>query len=254
MPLSLQLYSMRDVPDQLGLLDQLSALGIAQVEGFGGVYDSPMTYRAAMDRSGITMPSGHIGLDDLETDFDGSLALAKALGMARVFAPYLEESQRPTQSEGYVALAQRLNTLQGRFADHGLQFGWHNHDFEFVTLKDGALPMQILLEHAPNLLWEADLAWVARAGCDPLAFINRFGDRLSAIHVKDIAASGTHLEEGGWADLGAGTLDWATLLKACRDVSDDLLYILEHDAPSDPLRFARQSAAAFQSLWGTPDA
>ena len=242
---------MRDISDQIALLGQLQAMGISHVEGYGGVYGDPAAYRAAMDANGITMPSGHMGLDDIEADFAATMDLVRAFGIQRVYAPYLEEKDRPTTAEGYAKLARRLNAAAQLYAAKGVSFGWHNHDFEFVALPDGAIPMEILLEQAADIKWEADLAWIVRGGGDPLDYIQRYGDRLSAIHVKDIAAAGTNLDEDGWSDLGAGTLDWAALLKACRAQSSDLIYVLEHDKPSDPMAYATRSAAAFTALWET---
>ncbi len=251
MTVSLQLYSMRDCADQIGLLAKLPGMGITQVEGYGGVYGDPAAYRAAMDANGITMPSGHMGLADIEADFDATMALVRTLGMTHVYAPYLEQPQRPTTAEGYAALAERLGDAANRYADQGISFGWHNHDFEFAALADGSTPMDILLDHAPNVKWEADLAWVVRGGRDPLEYIERFGDRITAVHVKDIAAAGTNEDEDGWSDLGAGTLDWTAYLRACRRASSDLIYALEHDKPSDPVGYARRSAAAFKDMWVT---
>jgi sugar phosphate isomerase/epimerase len=118
-----------------------------------------------------------------------------------------------------------------------------------MAMEEGSVPMDILLEHAPNINWEADLAWIVRGGSDPLDYIQRYGSRMSAIHVKDIAAAGTNAEEDGWADLSSGTMDWAVLLKACRALNSDLIYVLEHDKPSDPVAYASRSAAAFNALW-----
>ncbi len=240
---------MRDCADQIALLAQLPAMGIQHVEGYGGVYGDPVAYRAAMDANGVSMPSGHMGLADIEADFAATMTTIRALGMNRVYAPYLEEKDRPTTAAGYTELAQRLNAAAKLYAAEGISFGWHNHDFEFVALEDGSIPMDILLSEAPDIKWEADLAWIVRGNADPLEYIARFGDRLTAIHVKDIAPTGANLDEDGWADLGAGTMDWTALLKACRAQSDDLIYALEHDKPSDPVGYATRSAAAFAKLW-----
>ncbi|AXI45888.1 xylose isomerase [Sulfitobacter sp. SK012] len=249
MTAALQLYSMRDCADQIALLAQLPNLGITKVEGYGGVYGDPTAYRAAMDANGISMPSGHMGLSDIEADFEATMGIVDTLGITRVFAPYLEEEDRPTTTDGWADLGERLNAAGKKYAERGITFGWHNHDFEFVALADGSAPMDILLETAPDITWEADLAWIVRGGCDPIEYIQRYGHRLSAIHVKDIAASGTNLDEDGWSDLSAGTMDWAALLQACRTASNDLIYTLEHDKPSDPVGYASRSAAAFKTLW-----
>lgn len=249
MNLALQLYSMRDCHDQIELLAQLPALGITNVEGYGGVYGDPAAYRSAMDANGISMPSGHMGLDDIEADFEATMAIVETLGMTRVFAPYLEEKDRPDTAEGWSALGQRLNVACKKYADRGITFGWHNHDFEFIAQADGSIPMDVLLYAAPDMAWEADLAWIVRGGGDPIDYVDRYASRLSAIHVKDIAPEGTNLDEDGWSDLGAGTLDWAALLRSCRSASGDLIYALEHDKPADPIGYASRSAKAFNTLW-----
>ena len=60
------------------------------------MYGDPKAYRAAMDANGISMPSGHMGLNDIEDDFEATLGVAKTLGNRLVsVAPYLEEQDRP---------------------------------------------------------------------------------------------------------------------------------------------------------------
>ncbi|WP_296421265.1 sugar phosphate isomerase/epimerase family protein [Pseudooctadecabacter sp.] len=250
---AIQLYSMRDVPDQTGLLSRLRKLGVTTVEGYGGVYGDPVAFRAAMDENGLSMPSGHVALNEIEGQFDTTKTLAATLGMTRIFAPYLAPEDRPDTSEGWTALARRLNTVARRCSDAGLTFGWHNHDFEFAKLRDGGVPMDILLDVAPDITWEADLAWIERGGSDPLTYIHRYKDRLAAVHVKDIAKKGDHVDEDGWCNLGTGVMDWPALLRACQGASGGLLYVLEHDKPSHPETFAKRSINAFDAMWENAD-
>ena len=91
----------------------------------------------------------------------------------------------------------------------GFEFAWHNHAFEFETLADGSLPQKLMLDAAPGIGWEIDVAWVIRGGADPLKWIAEYGPRITAVHVKDIAPAGQNANEDGWADVGHGTVDWA---------------------------------------------
>ena len=120
---------------------------------------------------------------------------------------------------------------------------WHNHDFEFQALPDGSLPIMHIL--GEKLLWEADLAWVARGGGDPAAWIERYRGRLAAVHVKDIAPAGEKADEDGWADVGAGVLPWTKLWALTVEAGAEL-FVAEHDNPSDFERFARVSAEAMR--------
>ena len=75
-------------------------------------------------------------------------------------------------------------------------------------------------------------AWVARGGLDPAEYVARLDDRLFAVHAKDNAPQGTAEEEGGFATLGQGVLDWETILPAI-DRAGVEWYIIEHDRPLD---------------------
>ena len=187
MSISFQLYSARSLADQFQLLKDLAKLGYSQVEGYGGVYDEPERYRSAMDEAGLTMPSGHFALEALESDFDDQMKVCQAMGIQHVFVPYLAEEERPKDSAGYQAIAKRLTALANKVHDQGRSFGWHNHDFEMMALDDGSIPIEVLLNDAPDISWEADLAWVAYAKADPVAYTEKWGSRISAVHVKDLA-------------------------------------------------------------------
>lgn len=248
MDVSFQLYSSREVPSQAAFLTRLAELGYTQVEGYGGVYGDPGAFRAAMDAAGIQMPSGHMGVAELEADFEGCIARARTLGMTQIFAPYLDASERPDDGIGYAEFARRLGALNARARDAGLGFGWHNHDFELVPLSDGSIPLDVILSEAPDIAWEADLAWVIRGGADASAWVDGYGDRMAAVHVKDIAPEGENVDEDGWSDVGDGTVDWAGLVARCRAKAPHAIMVMEHDKPSDADRFASRSIATFKSF------
>jgi sugar phosphate isomerase/epimerase len=73
-----------------------------------------------------------------------------------------------------------------------------------------------------------------------LSWIKKYADRITAVHVKDIAPKGENLDEDGWADVGKGTVNWPACFKALAKTKT-LSYILEHDNPNDLARFAKRS-------------
>lgn len=243
MTVSFQLYSARNFQPWEDVIAMLANAGYDAVEGYGDLYPDAPGFRDLLDRHGLAMPSGHFSIELLEGAPDTAIAAAKALGMKAVYCPWLNEDQRPVDAAGWAALARRLAAIGVRMTDAGLTFGWHNHDFEFATLAGGETPMQILLEEAPQISWEADIAWIVRGGADPFDWIARHGKRLTAVHVKDIAPAGTADVEDGWADVGHGTVDWTALLATLDAGSPARLYIMEHDNPADVARFAGRSIA-----------
>ena len=247
---SFQLYSARDFQPWASVFDMLARLGYTQVEGFGDLYvDAPAT-RAELDRAGLSMPSGHFALELLEHDFPAVRRIAKTLGMRMIACPYLEVADRPIDAAGWRDFGLRLGRIGKAAENAGLGFAWHNHEFEFEALADGSLPLTHILDAAPAIGWEIDVAWVIRGGDDPLAWIDRYGDRIVAAHVKDIAPLGEALDEDGWADVGHGTVDWAGLIAALRNRTPAKIFVMEHDIPADLERFARRSIATARTFEG----
>lgn len=249
--MSFQLYSARNAMPWSAVIAYLAELGVRNVEGFGGVYADAPAFRALMDAHGVAMPSGHVF--PLPSDHGGltaALDLARILGMQRLFCPAPEDRFRDgAEAADWIGLARRIEDTAKAVQDAGFGFGWHNHDWEFRPLATGAVPMALLLEHAPSIEWEIDVAWVVRGGADPRAWIADHGARITAAHVKDIAPEGANREEEGWADLGDGTLDWPGLMGALH-AGGTALFVLEHDCPSDLARYANRSVPALRELLG----
>ena len=244
---SFQLYSARNFQPWDKILKMLAGLGYREVEGFGGVYADPAGFRAEMDKNGLAMPTGHFPVDMLENDFDGARKLADALGVKTMICPYLVAEARPADAAGWRGFGERLAAVGEKTKKAGYFFAWHNHDFELKKLADGSVPQEHIFESAPDVGWEMDLAWLVRGGSEPLAWIDRFGKRIVAVHVKDIAKPGQGLDEDGWSDVGHGTIDWATMLKALRAKTPAKHFVMEQDNPNDIERFARRSIEAVSS-------
>lgn len=245
---SFQLYSARNYMPWEPVFKTIAALGYTQVEGYSALYDDPAALRASLDSHGLSMPSGHFSLDSLENDLDNTLSIARSLGCSSVFCPHITEDLRSTDLAGWQAFAQRLKTIGESVRGNGFRFGWHNHDFEFSRCADGTIPMQVILESAPDIDWEIDIAWVVRGGSDPQTWISNYGSRISAVHFKDLAAAGDCTDEDGWADVGHGTLDWTSLTQLVKAHTNADLFIAEHDNPNDYQRFARRSIDTMKSF------
>jgi sugar phosphate isomerase/epimerase len=237
---SFQLYSARNFPPLDAQLATLHRLGYAEVEPFDGLYADAEGLAALLKKHHLTAPTGHFGLQFLESDFDGAVKIAKLLGIRLVVVPYLAPDERPKDTAGWKQFGTRLSAVCEKLGTQGLDFAWHNHDFEFFKLPDGSVPLEHILGADPAVKWEADIGWIVRANEDVLKWLARYTGRVAALHVKDIAPKAEPIIEDGWADVGHGTLDWAKLIPAGLKAGAKVL-IMEHDNPSDFERFARRS-------------
>lgn len=241
---SYQLYSSRNFPPLSNVLKDLADLGFTQVEGFRGLFetlDEARKLRADLDANGLTMPTAHMNLDVLESAPETAVDIAKALGIGYVFVPHIDAAERPNDADGWRAFGQRLAEAGKPLEVAGIRVGWHNHDFEFTHGAD-THPLDYILEGGPELAFEFDLAWGARAGEDHIKWIEKYADRIVAAHIKDIAPVGQNSDEDGWADIGDGTINWPETFAALAQ-SNCQYFVLEHDNPSDGPRFASRSIA-----------
>ncbi|HEY4200212.1 MAG TPA: sugar phosphate isomerase/epimerase [Devosiaceae bacterium] len=256
MDISFQLYSGRNYP-LAEVLKTVSRAGYTQVEGYGGLdaasgglgglYGDLKSLKLQLDDNGLSMPTAHVGLDLLEQP-DRAMTIADALGTRMFMCPWLAPSQRPADANGWAGFGERLARIGEPYQKAGITFGYHNHDFEFATLPDGRYPMNVLLDAAPVLQCELDVAWVVRGKADPKPWIEQYGGRIAAVHVKDLAPAGQNADEDGWADVGQGILPWADLFKTIKAKSAARYFVAEHDNPSDIERFATRSIAAIKSF------
>jgi len=247
---SYQLYSSRNFPPLSDTLAMLREAGYEQVEGYGALYaqlDQLDGMVAALEAAELKMPSGHFGLDMVEGTPERVIEIAGALGIETVYVPFLAPDQRPEDAAGWEAFGARLEEAGKPLRDAGLGFGWHNHDFEFKPLPAGEIPQDLILRGGPNLEVELDIAWVVRGGGDPLEAVRKYAPRITAVHLKDIAAPGEKVEEDGWADLGEGVMDWPAIMREVEQTGAKY-FVMEHDNPSDHRRFARNSIATARQL------
>jgi sugar phosphate isomerase/epimerase len=245
MDVGFQLFSARNYP-LADVLKKIAALGYTHAEGYGSLYTDPTALRAQLDANGLTMPTAHIGLADL-ADTSKTLKLADTLGIKVVVCPWLSPEHRPTSADGWKQFGDKLQRIGKPYQDAGLGFGYHNHDFEFATY-DGRYAMDLLLEAAPAVNVEADVAWIVRGKADPAPWLEKNGGRIVAIHLKDVAPAGENANEDGWADVGYGVVPWKTLFPLVKAKTQAKYFIAEHDNPSDIDRFASRSIASIKAL------
>jgi sugar phosphate isomerase/epimerase len=231
--LSFQLYTARNFSPQDVVLKELKSIGYDAVEPWPRDFeDDPRGFRKLIDAAGLRCPSLHLPFHGLVEQPRRYIDIAHVLGASLMVAPYLAPQDRPSDVRGWRKIGDQLAHAARAAAENGLKVAWHNHDFEYASLVDGSRPIDILLEAAGREVgFEIDLAWVKRAGADPLAEIQRYSQRIWAIHVKDTAPPGT-TAQSGWTVAGAGVLDWKVLWPAFASTRAELL-VVEHDDPDD---------------------
>ena len=239
---AIQLYTLRSLGSLEAVLDAAAAAGYRHVELVGSHLEDAAATARGLQARGLAVSGSHVSLDALRENFDATAAACRTLGFTQLFMPAVPREQRDMDAAGWRALGGELGRLAERATAAGLKLGYHNHDWELRPKQGNTTALELLFDAAGSapLSWEVDVAWLARGGADPRAWIGRYRDRVKAAHVKDIAPAGRNVEQDGWADVGAGRLDWPTLWAACRAAGAEWM-VVEHDKPADPAATARAS-------------
>lgn len=241
--LSLQLWTLRDVGDLPAQLAVARQAGYDRVETIGGHLADPGSTRRALAAEGLAASSSHVALEALRDEFDAVVEACQTLEIGQLFLPAVPMSERGNGDAAFwEGLGAELGSMADRFTADGILFGYHNHDWDFAEVASGTTALDALFAGAGSsaLTWQADIAWIARSGTDPESVLNRHGNRLVSAHVKDIAPVGQNLDQDGWCDVGAGTLDWPRLWPLCRSLGAQWM-VVEHDKPADASGFAKAS-------------
>jgi sugar phosphate isomerase/epimerase len=180
--------------------------------------------------------------------FRDCISLARDAGFQYIVFNYLSPEER-LGLDFYRSLAGKLNAAALQADSAGLQFCYHNHDFEFQP-KPGGRPMDVLLKYLdPKLVrLEVDTFWVSMAGVSAAAFLREHADRVALVHVKD-RAKGTPIHydiatvpNDTFKALGSGDLPLREILQAVSDTRAKHVFV-EQDFSPDPIASLRQSYA-----------
>jgi sugar phosphate isomerase/epimerase len=240
LPIAVQLYTLRNVQmpfDQL--LGEVAAIGYKGVETTSNHGQSADEMNALLEKHGLQVVSAHVGLAKFADEFDETVAFNRAIGNTTLVVPFVPESLRGSTAESWQSLGRQLSELSKRVQDAGLRLMYHNHAFEMEPIE-GRLAIDWLLDAAPELGFEIDLAWVQRGGQNGVQLLQQYGGRCQRVHCKDVAAEGQGQDEMGFAAVGQGVLEWNALLPAAKAAGAEW-YIVEHDLPKQPLANIRQS-------------
>jgi sugar phosphate isomerase/epimerase len=185
--ITVQLYSVREqaATDYEGTIRAIAAMGFGCVEPAGYPGSTPAKAAKLFHELGLKAPTCH-GPLPIGDKKNAVIEEALLLGHEAILTGCPPDFQANFSSADAVkATAELYCEAAANAAAHGLQIGYHNHDWDLLDI-DGTPGYRIFLENTPEaVLWQADIFWVAKAGLDPVAFLKEIGPRGKALHFKD---------------------------------------------------------------------
>lgn len=221
---SVQLYTVRDhMNDREGTLKRLADIGFTAVEPFDPTTD-PAGFRALADDLGLAVSGAHAMALLNGPDPAPVFEAVATIGTDLVILPAGIPHEDFTAHDGLKHAADQLNALAAKAAEHGLRFGYHNHWWEFEPVLDGRHALEILADLVdPAVLFEIDTYWSTVGGADTPAVLERLGERVVALHVKD----GPTVKDEPNVAVGSGAMPVPAVLAAA---PKDAWRVIEFDS------------------------
>jgi sugar phosphate isomerase/epimerase len=198
----IQLYSVRDdmKKDPRATLKQVAGVGYKNVEhasyGDRKFYGYSATeFKKILSDLGMKMPSGHTVLskkhwDEAKKDFTDQWKYlvedAATVGQQFVISPSMDAGVRKDydQLKAFMDLFNKSGELCKK---SGMQFGYHNHDFEFSESLNGQTLYDIIMSSTdPKLvIQQLDIGNLYNGGAKALDIVKKYPGRFASMHVKD---------------------------------------------------------------------
>lgn len=248
-PLGIQLYMVgKELQDDVrGTLMKIRGIGYRHVESFSLAGLTAAQFRKALDDSGLECHSSHLMLnaEDLSPLFATANALGAKYAVSSILLPYNEKIQMTEllgklsqlTLDDFKRMAAEANHIGQKAKEAGLQYAYHNHNFEFKDYGGQTGYDLLLKETDPELVkLELDCGWMTIGGQDPIAYFKKYPNRYRLMHAKDFVAlhptsnSMDPAKRPAITEVGSGKIDWRSIVAAAKTAGVAYYYV-DHDPP-----------------------
>src|SRR6201996_5890180 len=254
--IGLQLYTVRDAmqADPAAALAKVAKVGYNSLEGATYTGDEKFygmdakAFSKLLKQNGLIMPSSHYRLGEEQTngkdtagtilhDWDKAVDDAAEVGLKYMVCAYLSNPERGSLDH-YKQLADDFNKAGETAKKAGIQFCYHNHDFEFIQ-EDGKYPYETLLDNTDKNLvkMEIDLYWLTKANQDPIALIEKHPGRFPLWHAKDLDKTPKRM----FTEVGNGVIDFKKIFTHADKAGLKYFFVEQDICPGNPFDSITQS-------------
>ncbi len=151
--------------------------------------------------------------------------------------PWLDGGPGKTVDD-FLKATDRINKVGKICKEMGINFAFHNHDQEFISVEGYQWAYEAILENTDPAVvdMELDLYWAVKGGGDPVKLFNKYPGRFKIFHVKDMDNTPDKL----YTCPGYGVIDFAEIF-AKSDKAGVEYYIVEIDKHPEPFQCVQDS-------------
>jgi sugar phosphate isomerase/epimerase len=136
----------------LGTIRRVADFGYEAVQ-FAGFFGTPAEQlKAVLDEKKLSVPVVHVPIEQLmKQPLEDIITYNKTIGNDLIICPYLPENMRKTKEDVY-QVVQCFDDLGEAFAAAGMNFAYHNHDFDFHPFEGSTVFDMIFENTDPELV------------------------------------------------------------------------------------------------------
>ena len=151
------------------------------------------------------------------------------MGCEYIAIPYIAPEEMSTENDRLNTI-EKVRVLSEKAKVAGLKMLYHNHAHELSKLNGNNFLDELYSAVPDILLPEFDVCWLHFAGEDPVAYLERYANRIRVVHLKDYVSS-DGAERPDFRPLGRGKVDIPAVVKTAEKLCAEWL-IVEQDAPT----------------------
>jgi len=267
LPIGVQLYTVQDElkKDAAATLKTLAKIGYREVESFPLQTVPPADLRKMLDDAGLKCPSAHLffGLSETDKLLDQANTLGAHYVVSSILLPNPVQAEQLSKVldiiktftlDDFKKIAAKANEIGAQAKKAGLQYAYHNHNFEFRDY-DGHTGYEILLsETDPSLVkFELDCGWMTTAGRNPIDYFTKYPGRYPLMHAKDFPADtpvntviGVDPKHAP-TEVGRGHIDYKPIIAAAEKSGLQHIFV-EQDPPIAGMTSLEAVAISYKTL------
>lgn len=222
-PLGFQSWSVKEslAKDFAGTLQGLAKQGYKLIEmcspkGYVDAGFGPMAamktadIRSTIENAGMSCPSCHFGLKELNEDLDDRIEFAREMGMSEMVCSSFG-LPKTAGVDDYLSASDQLNKAGEKIKAAGMQAGFHNHEIEFSTI-DGKLVYDEMLKRLdPSLVKMQFQTQVITIGYKAADYFKKYPGRFVSAHLSDWTKDNKEVP------VGKGVIQWKEFFAAAKN-------------------------------------
>jgi sugar phosphate isomerase/epimerase len=157
--------------------------------------------REKLDAVGMACENCQFYFSELHDEFDAKMEFSHTMKLKYVIGAPSPDHVKTI--DDWKWQADQFNLLGEKVKKAGFQFGYHNHEIEFLDI-DGVAPYDVLMAHCDPALvmFQIDVGNLTFAGKNAIAYLKKYSNRYFSMHAKD------YLPGKSSVPVGKGTLNW----------------------------------------------